>query len=1201
MPDSKPRKPAHARAAQEHHHWDDAAWDDERCQQARKLLKRRRIGFHPITDRLSRLSHRLFGTPWVRHLTLTLAGLAVVAAIAFGSLWLRLGAGPINLDIFTPWLASAIEENLGRDHTVEVGGTQIERAGRIRIAVRLRDIVVRDRSHAIVATAPKAEVRLSGMALLIGRLRAESLRLVGAELSVRITADGEIIVTTAGTTQPLATGKVPVKQVGVAVEGGQQPAAPSAPLPVPAQIPADAAQAATSGILALLEWLDTAGSKGLDGQSLDEIGLRSGVLSVDDQQSKSSFKFENISLSLRRPAAGGVAMSVGEEGANAWTLKVGVGAPSNGVRSFEIAADKVPTKNLLLAARLKDFSFTTDGMPLSGMVRGEVGRDGLPTYLAGDFSIGKGDLIDRNTPEYPMHIDRMDMKVEWDAGRRVMVAPFQITSGSNRLTLLAHLEPPNDRVPNWQLGLSGGTIVLTDVNNANPVIFNRVAVRVRFDTERRRVLLTQCDISNGDVGIAGSGSIDYSTPETRVTLGLAGTPMSATVLKNIWPILVVPEVREWTIERIASGALQQLDIAVNAPVHTLARGGPPIPDGGLSVNFAATNVVLHPLDGLPSVRDADMKGHITGRTATVTIGQGGVDTPAGRKLNVSDVVFEVPDLVPKPAPARVRFRIEGPVPAAAEVLQSERLSDVNETPIDPNTSKGNVVAQVTLKMPLKNALTKEETSYSINVDLGALAVDKLALNQKLEANSLKVVADNQGYRVKGDVKIAGQPAALDYRKNADGDADVRLATTLDDAARAKLGVDLGSGVSGAIPVKLSGKIGTGEHDSRFGVEADLTAAKIDNILPGWTKVAGKASRLTFNVVQKPQGTRFEDVLVEGNGALIRGAVEIDQNNDLVSAIFPTFNPSEGDKASLKAERATDGTLKVTLRGDVFDGRGFIKGAMSGNTADSKSKQKLGDVDIDAKLGAVAGFYGEAIRGVDIKLSRRNGTIRTFSLAGKLGRDTPINGSLRTRPQGRELLYVETNDAGAFFRFTDTYAKMFGGQMWVAMDPPTADSAPQEGLLNVSNFTVKGEAALDRVVSNGGGGTPSGVSFQRMRAEFTRQTGQLRIKDGVVRGPAVGATIEGDINYPANQVRMSGTFVPMYGLNNMFGQIPIVGLVLGGGSNEGLIGITYEVVGTPGAPVLRVNPISAMAPGVFRKIFEFGTGRQNSQNDFGAAN
>ena len=46
----------------------------------------------------------------------------------------------------------------------------------------------------------------------------------------------------------------------------------------------------------------------------------------------------------------------------------------------------------------------------------------------------------------------------------------------------------------------------------------------------------------------------------------------------------------------------------------------------------------------------------------------------------------------------------------------------------------------------------------------------------------------------------------------------------------------------------------------------------------------------------------------------------------------------------------------------------------------------------------------------------------------------------------------------------------------------------------------------------------------------------------------------------------------------------------------MIGITYEVVGTPGAPVLRVNPISAMAPGVFRKIFDFNTGRQAVHTD-----
>jgi hypothetical protein len=44
-------------------------------------------------------------------------------------------------------------------------------------------------------------------------------------------------------------------------------------------------------------------------------------------------------------------------------------------------------------------------------------------------------------------------------------------------------------------------------------------------------------------------------------------------------------------------------------------------------------------------------------------------------------------------------------------------------------------------------------------------------------------------------------------------------------------------------------------------------------------------------------------------------------------------------------------------------------------------------------------------------------------------------------------------------------------------------------------------------------------------------------------------------------------------------------------------VTYEVVGTPGQPVLRVNPISAMAPGVLRKIFEFGTGKPNNPVEF----
>jgi hypothetical protein len=110
---------------------------------------------------------------------------------------------------------------------------------------------------------------------------------------------------------------------------------------------------------------------------------------------------------------------------------------------------------------------------------------------------------------------------------------------------------------------------------------------------------------------------------------------------------------------------------------------------------------------------------------------------------------------------------------------------------------------------------------------------------------------------------------------------------------------------------------------------------------------------------------------------------------------------------------------------------------------------------------------------------------------------------------------------------------------------------------------------------------------------------MQVKESEVRGPLVGATVEGNIDFVKNDVRMRGTFVPLYGINNAFGQIPLVGLFLGG-QKEGLLGITYEVVGPPSAPTLRVNPMSAVAPGLLRKFFEFPNQKPAEPFDAGAA-
>jgi hypothetical protein len=116
--------------------------------------------------------------------------------------------------------------------------------------------------------------------------------------------------------------------------------------------------------------------------------------------------------------------------------------------------------------------------------------------------------------------------------------------------------------------------------------------------------------------------------------------------------------------------------------------------------------------------------------------------------------------------------------------------------------------------------------------------------------------------------------------------------------------------------------------------------------------------------------------------------------------------------------------------------------------------------------------------------------------------------------------------------------------------------------------------------------PHTVTFTKLRMRFSRNGGRLSIDDVVVWGPQIGLSLEGVLDVGANRVNVTGTFVPAYSLNNLFSKVPVIGFFLGGGNDQGLLGVTFRVSGTLSNPTLSINPMSAVAPGFLRKIFEF---------------
>ena len=178
--------------------------------------------------------------------------------------------------------------------------------------------------------------------------------------------------------------------------------------------------------------------------------------------------------------------------------------------------------------------------------------------------------------------------------------------------------------------------------------------------------------------------------------------------------------------------------------------------------------------------------------------------------------------------------------------------------LDPAASRGTVAAQVTVKLLIGRNVPKDSCELYVTADLTNFAADNMLMGQKVEASALRVTASSDGYEITGDVKINGTPAS--HRSEQEkGAAGRRIAIAGDDRR------------SRAPPARHRFRRRRHRHDPNQGrqrgsattatmppmsVDADLTPVKIDNLLPGWVKPAGKPAHATYTLVKTGQTLRI---------------------------------------------------------------------------------------------------------------------------------------------------------------------------------------------------------------------------------------------------------------------------------------------------------------------------------------------------------
>ncbi len=1120
------------------------------------------------------------------------ATVMLVAVVAAGVLAVRINAGPIRIDGFGQTIARALHDRFGNGLRFALGGTSIVQRG-LGTSLSVDRLSVTWPDGEPILTAPRAELAVSTSALLFGSLVPKRLEVFDVTLRAVFLKNGDLAIAA-------ADGSRPFVEVGRSVEGPGEASKPLAE--VDASQPRERAVVMRQAAALLRQILDVLTDPRSPIAAVDRLGIAHGTLVIQDQETSAETVYRGLDLSFDKQN-GSMRFAVSAEGpTRRWSITATATGTPGGERRFALQVEDLTIDEIRLAAGSRSRDVDTDA-PVAFHVDLGLKPDNTLSEASGGFAIGAGYLRTDDPDFEPLFVTTIGSDFRWDgATRRILLQRLRYVEGDTHFLAEGDLMTPAREGEPWKvaLHLTEPGLFAPDRKGQAPLPVEAGQFDGQLLLDRKTFLIDRVSFRPREGGMALAGQFDWvHGPHLR--LGASMDPTAVATIGRLWPSFLAAEVRAWALNHFEAGlvsdATMQLDYD-EADLKRLRADRPPA-DKSVSIDFKMEHGRVRYLDGVPPLDDLVGTAHITGRTTHLAVA-GATTNVDGRRIALTGGTFVVPDNGRHPVQAVAAAHLSGSVEAVMQLLSRDALKPYASLPLDPTTLHGQIEGDLRKTLALgEGPADPALETLSINAAVANFAAERLLGKEGLEGATMVLSVENGAMKASGQGRAFGGPASFEISRKEDGAAPhAELGLTLDEAARAKLGMPSLAGVSGPIAAHVVTDIGGDPAKMKADVELDLTRTALAVGLLGVNKPAGRPAKVALTLAAAADRMVMDPVAIDlGGGVQGRGSVELAGDNSFQAAHFAQLKLSPGDDMRLDAAKA-DGVIKLTVRGTSIDARPFLKAVTStaepalpprGPRGERKDADGLKGFDIDLKSSLLTGFNKEVLSGAELRLSKRDDAIRQFSLQGHFGRNA-VSGVMG--PNG--TVRISSGDAGALVSFIDLYKHMEGGTLTAAMQ--LAEDA-LSGNLEIRDFVLRDEPAIRRLVAtsatlsapgqdadaarriNGGA-----VEFKRLKVGFERDGSHLQLKDATMYGPQIGLSVDGWLDYSHDRVGMKGTFVPAFAVNNLFSQIPVFGVFLGGKSNEGLLAITFNISGSASQPTLNINPLSAITPGFLRNIF-----------------
>jgi hypothetical protein len=1121
----------------------------------------------------------------------------LLLVLAVGAFYVRILYGPISLKaIAGPVARSIAAEMPGLGVSIEDALVRLDEQGELEF--RLRNVRLLDELGSPVAVAPLAAVELSTEGLWSGRLSPDKVVLIEPRLLLTYSQDGGLSFSF---TRPAGS-------AGQGVPGGSDVQT------LPTEQSSGEGRDAGSGLPVALRQLGLArviaeasarARQRMDATSfLRQIGLRDATLIVDHAGEQKVWRVPqaDVALShkkLRSLIEGSVTV---DSGGRPWTLQFS----SEASGETEQVNLKASVRDLIPSALADTFPALSPlhflSMPASGDVNLQLTSQGK--VLGGTFSLdlSRGDMYLPWAGDLPLHFEGGSLDLRYDpAARKLRIEPSTVRWGKSRLTLEGEIASSFDQRGEeiWAFRLSGVDGELA------PEETDRAPVPVQEWLTEGTVLPEEGAFSLRQKLVAGGGelhlTVDVDGQEGGRGARLEGQmgAMPVATLLGIWPRALGTDMRTWIRDSIPSGRVLGGSFRYIGGSEAAGQAAPQ----RLSIAVQASELQMRPGSKLPPIAIPSALIRLEGSTLEVTVPEAAVALANGRSLSLKAGRFIAVDLFSSHSTAELAFQGEGSVAALLELIRHESLGGVQLGGIQTEHIEGKVEAALTIKLPLKSEITFADLSVEGQGRLTEARAPKLLGNHDAQAATVTFDITDKAIDARGDLLIAGVPVKLAWQHIFEAPPEkqppLRLTATLDRTDRDQLDLDPGHLVQGEVPVEIT-ITRSADEEHHVHVWADLTGADmvLDNVV--WRKPPGRSAVMQFDIARGGRyALELQNLKIVGDDIAISGWMGLDEKEKMREFHFPEFSANIITRLDVRGVLKENGVWDVKANGPTYDGRDVFRALFSvGELSLDRPEERrhMPGLDLEAEIATVVGFSDVSLRNLKLKMSRRDGKLTQLNARGNLDGGKPLDVELRRAPDQSRVLVAVTDDAGRAFRLVDFYPSLVGGRMRLEVNLDGRGAAEKTGLLRVERFRILGDPIVSEVLQVPDETRPyvgqrrqrvvrQTFDFDWMRVPFSLGHGQFVMGDSEIRGPLVGATLRGKADFRSRQVNIGGTYVPLQGLNSAIGFIPGLGQILAGPKGEGILGITFAIRGPMAQPDVLVNPLSLVAPGIFREMFQ----------------